>query len=274
MQTNKNKKNDHENSLNLAFQNPLASLLTGVRFLTIIPVSWKSEEDGRFFQASLIWFPFIGLLIGAVTALLVSLFVTLLPSTLTAVLAMALLAGISGCLHLDGLADSGDGLLCGRPRESALEIMRDSRTGAMGVIALVFLFLGKYAALSTLSPTSLICSVLLMPIAGRTAILLTMAILPYARSGEGLGKLFYSSESRKAAVAGLIFCTFISLFFSFKIACSVLVAILATVGFFSLWCHKKLGGATGDTLGAVCELTELAVAVSIVLVTFQTSVGS
>ncbi|MEA3467518.1 MAG: adenosylcobinamide-GDP ribazoletransferase, partial [Thermodesulfobacteriota bacterium] len=111
---NTNRNNDHENSLKLAFQNPLASLLAGVRFLTILPVSWKSEEDGRFFQASLIWFPFIGLLIGTMTALLVSLFVTVLPSTLTAVLAMALLAGISGCLHLDGLADSGDGLLSGR----------------------------------------------------------------------------------------------------------------------------------------------------------------
>ena len=110
-----------------------------------------------------------------------------------------------------------------------------------------------------------------MPIAGRTAILLTMAILPYARSGEGLGRLFYSSESRKVAVAGLMFCAFISLFFSFKIACTVLVAILVTVCCFSFWCHKKLGGATGDTLGAVCELTELAVATSIVLVSLQTS---
>ena len=262
---------ENENSLRLALQNPLASLLTGVRFLTIFPISWGNREDERFFQSSLIWFPLIGLLIGGVSALFVSFFVAVLPGSLTAVLAMVLLAGISGCLHLDGLADSGDGLLCGRSRELALEIMRDSRTGAMGVIALAFLLLAKYSALSSLAPQFLISSVVLMPMAGRTAILLSMAILPYARSGGGLGRLFYSAHSRKAAITGLLFCGFVSLFYSVAIALSVISAIFVTVGFFSFWCHRKLGGATGDTLGAVCELTEVAVGIGIVIVSFQNS---
>ncbi len=260
--------NDDTDSKGLkrALFNPLSSFLAGFRFLTIMPVYWRSEEDVDFFQSSLVWFPFIGLLIGSVTVLISCLFINILPPSLSAVFAMILLAGISGCLHLDGLADSGDGLLSSRPRERALIIMRDSHTGAMGMIAVVFVLLGKYAALSSLAGSTFLAAVFLIPIAGRTAILLIMAILPYARSGDGLGKLFYSTDSRKVAVLGLIFCVIITAFVSFKYVLFIIAAILLTVALFSFWCFKKLGGATGDTLGAVCELTELAAAVSIVLV--------
>ena len=252
-----------KSSLNLAFYHPLASLLAGLRFLTILPVSWKNKKDGRFFKASLIWFPFLGLFIGAITALSVSWIDGILPGSVSAVFGMVLLAGISGCLHLDGLADSFDGLLSSRPRARALEIMRDSHIGAMGVIALFFVLLGKYAALSTLSSSVMLQALLLMPMAGRTAIVVSMAILPYARSGEGLGLLFYSGDSRRIAVLGALFCLIITVLFSFTSVFIILFAILFTVGIFSLWCYHKLGGATGDTLGAVCELTELAVAVSL-----------
>lgn len=261
------RESDHvESSLNLALYHPLASLLAGLRFLTILPVSWKSNSDGRFFKASLVWFPFLGLFIGALTALCVSFFAGIMPTSLSAVFGMVLLAGISGCLHLDGLADSCDGLLSSRPRDRALEIMRDSHIGAMGVIALLFVLLGKYAALSALSTPMMLQAFVLMPMAGRTAILISMAILPYARSGDGLGLLFYSGDSRRIAALGVLFCLIITVFFSFTSALVILFTILFTVGLFSLWCYRKLGGATGDTLGAVCELTELAVAISLCVV--------
>lgn len=254
-----------KDGLRTALSNPIASFLAAFRFLTLIPVSWKSSGDGRFFASSVIWFPCIGLLIGCVTTVLLFPIVQLLPFSILAVIAMMLHAGISGFLHLDGLADSGDGLLSSRPRSRALEIMRDSHTGAMGIIAVVFVLLGKYAALSSLSGTSFLMAVLLIPLAGRTAIVLSMAILPYARSGSGLGQLFYSENCRKAAVIGLLFCVIITAIFSFSSTLYVLSAILLTVAVFSFWCLKKLGGATGDTLGAVCELTELTTAVSLVL---------
>jgi adenosylcobinamide-GDP ribazoletransferase len=178
---------------------------------------------------------------------------------------MVLFAGVSGCLHLDGLADSGDGLLSSRTRERSLEIMRDSHTGAMGMIAVVFVLLGKYAALSSLAGPAFLAAVFLIPMAGRTAILISMAVLPYARTGAGLGRLFYSNDSRMVAALALIFCIITTAFVSIKYVLFVVAAILLTVVFFSFWCFRKLGGATGDTLGAICELTELAVAVSMVL---------
>jgi adenosylcobinamide-GDP ribazoletransferase len=256
---------EYEHGLRLGLRFPLSSLLTALRFLTILPISWKSKEDGRFFQASIIWFPVVGLLIGTMAATVVFLSDIILPSSLVAVLAMVFLAGISGCLHLDGLADSGDGLLSARPRQQALDIMRDSRSGAMGVIVLVFVLLGKYAALSAMPVGSMATAVFLMPLAGRTAILLTMAVLPYARTGEGLGRLFYSADSRMLGLSTLFFYALVALFFSWKIAFLLLAAILLTVALFSFWCFRKIGGATGDTLGAACELAELATAVAFTL---------
>lgn len=247
--------------LRLGLYYPLTSLLTALRFLTILPVSWRSKEDGRFFQASLIWFPLIGLLIGVMAAALVFLTGTILPPSLTAVLSIVFLAGISGCLHLDGLADSGDGLLSARPREQALDIMRDSRSGAMGVIVLILVLLGKFGALSAMPVATMVTAAFLMPLAGRTAILLSMAVLPYARTGEGLGRLFYSTDSRMLGLATLFFYAVVAFLFSWQMAFLLLAAMLVTVALFSFWCFRKIGGATGDTLGAVCELTELATCV-------------
>jgi len=246
-----------------AFHHPLATLLTAIRFLTVIPIYFGMKNDGQFFQRSLIWFPAVGMLIGAVAAAGVMVLGSFLPPSVLAITAITLLAAVSGCLHLDGLADSGDGLLSARSKEKALEIMRDSRSGAMGVVALVIVLLAKYASLSTFSVSAIAISVFLMPIAGRTSILLMMAILPYARPEGGLGSLFYSPGSRRIAFAGILFCLISGFFFSWKISLLMLFAIMFTVISFSYWCYRKIGGATGDTLGAVCELAECAVAVSL-----------
>ncbi|KAF0188622.1 MAG: cobalamin-5'-phosphate [Desulfobulbaceae bacterium] len=245
-----------------AFRYPLAGFLAALRFLTIVPLTWRCEQDGRFFGAALAWFPIVGVLIGLAAAILVSCLSPFFPPSVSAVAAVILLAAASGCLHLDGLADSSDGLLSARTRERILEIMRDSHTGAMGVIAIVVVLLGKYAALSSLEGSMLIFTVIAMPIAGRCAIVLTMACLPYARDGEGLGRLFYASSTRLTALWALVFLTVILIFGGLPMVFSTLVAVLATVLFFSLWCRSKIGGATGDTLGAVCELTEMMVAMA------------
>jgi len=251
-------------SWKLFFRYPLQSFLTALRFLTIIPILWKSDGDGKYFRSSVISFPLIGLLIGLVVALFIFLISSYLNNSVLAVFAILILSGFSGFLHLDGLADSGDGLLSSRPREQALSIMRDSRSGAMGVIFLIFLILAKYAALSTLSTDTLIPLLIVMPIAGRTAILISMGILPYAREGEGLGQLFYGNERYSIAGVALLFFVLCCLTISIQYAFLMLLALLLTIAVFSRWCFVKLGGATGDTLGAVCEFSELSVAIAVV----------
>lgn len=239
----------------------LVGLFTALRFLTIIPVSWRADRDEAHFGTSIVFFPLVGFIIGCIGALLVLIANHLLPGAVVAFLLMLYLAGISGFLHLDGVADSGDGLLSYRPAKRSLEIMKDSRVGAMGVIVIVFLLLGKYSALTSIPVTHLVSAALVLPVGGRLAILFTMTIFPYGRSEGGLGGLFYSPMSRAGALFGavLLFLTALSLY-SFLTALFLMAVVAVTALLFGLFCVKRLGGVTGDTLGAVSELTEFTLA--------------
>lgn len=236
---------------------------TAMRFLTLLPVSWRAEEDAQHFAKSLMFFSVVGLLIGSIAGGAVFFLSKGLPQPVVVVAGLAVLAFISGALHLDGLADSADGLLSSRPREKCLQIMKDSRSGAMGIIVVVLVLLSKYAALTAMPRETLPLAFFLMPLAGRCAILLTMASLPYARAEGGLGLLFYSGNSKIAAAIGCTLLLSCLLFLAPSHILPVLIGFLLVTFLFNRWCKVKLGGATGDTLGAVCELTEMIVAVSL-----------
>ena len=204
------------------------------------------------------YFPLVGILIGLAVAGLdygMHFIFAPLPASVTAVIA---LIGASGGLHMDGLADTADGFFSSRPRERILEIMKDSRIGAMGVIAIVLVILLKLTALSS-APAGLRFAVLvLMPLAGRTALAIHLAVLPYARPEGGLGTVFLQNRSRidaVFAVAILGVSGWIVAGMAGLIAGGVSVA--GTL-IFSIWCRRKIGGFTGDTLGAACEIAELA----------------
>ena len=186
----------------------------------------------------------------------------LLPLSVTAFLLVLFLSAVSGFLHLDGLADSGDGLLSYRPAERSLEIMRDSQVGAMGGIALVMLLLGKFSAISSIPPGNLPMVLLMLPVAGRVAILVTMALFPYARKDGGLGALFMSPKSRLAACLGTLLLILLGLACLSPGEAAICAAVpLCSAVLFGLFCRRRLGGITGDTLGAACELTELLLAI-------------
>jgi adenosylcobinamide-GDP ribazoletransferase len=244
-----------------SYRRQILCFFAAFRFLTIIPVRWRADQDEDYFPHSLHYFPLLGGLIG-ITAGALSLFLlSFLPGIVVVVVAMILLAVVSGCLHLDGLADTADGFFSSRPKERILEIMRDSRTGAMGVIVIVLVLLLKFAALSSLPAAVFFRTVCLMPIAGRCAIVFSMAVLPYARKEGGLGGLFYSGSCRMSAIWSLVCLFALAPFIGFRVALFVSFITIAVVLLFSVWCRRKIGGATGDTLGAVCEITEMAVAV-------------
>lgn len=235
---------------------------TAVRFLTVIPVSWRAEGDAENFKSCINYFPVVGLLIGLFGAGFCKLLLLFFPVPVVAIAIIAYLCFISNCLHLDGLSDSGDGLFSSRPKNRSLEIMKDSRVGAMGVIIVTLVLVAKYAALSSLGPGTLPLAVLFMPLAGRSSIILTMATVKYAREEGGLGEMFYSSKSRVAAIfASLIFGgTLLAYDIQKGVFCLIFV-LLGTL-LFNRFCCTRLGGATGDTLGANCEIAEMMVAVS------------
>ncbi|HKJ65374.1 MAG TPA: adenosylcobinamide-GDP ribazoletransferase [Desulfopila sp.] len=236
----------------------LRSFLAGLRFLTIVPISWQAERDEKFFQKSVSFFPIIGLLIGVAGGAVAVLASDIVPQPLLAAILLLYLGAVSGFLHLDGLADTADGFFSSRPKDQVLTIMRDSRSGAMAITVLSFVLLFKFAALLSIAPHSLAWTVLIMPVAGRSAIVLQMAFLPYARKEGGLGALFYRRSKWVLPSFSLLLVFLLASANSVGLA-ALLIVTIATIGWlFGLWCLKIIGGTTGDTLGAACELTEAA----------------
>lgn len=237
-------------------------LLAALRFLTILPVpgSWGTAEEDL--ARSVPWFPVVGLLLGAAAAVIAWALALVAPPTVAAAAIVIVLLSFSGCLHLDGLSDTADGLLSSRSRERILEIMKDSHVGAMGVVAIFCVLLLKFASLASLPAKAFWPAVLLMPLSGRCALVLHMAILPYARP-EGLGMVFYRRRPRWAAVGATVVlaATAFAVFGSLGLA--IWAACVAVTLAFSVYVYRKIGGATGDTLGAVCEIIEIVPALTL-----------
>jgi len=231
-------------------------LLASLRFLTILPVpgTWGTSEADL--ARSVPFFPVVGLLLGMIAAAFAWGLSLVAPVLVTAAVLVVALITFSGALHLDGLSDTADGMLSSRRRERILEIMKDSHVGAMGITAIVCLLLGKFAALASIPPHRLWPTVLLMPLAGRSAIVLHMAVLPYVRP-TGLGTVFCQRPLWPSAVWAAILLAAAGWVLLGVAGLAVWIACLAIALLLAAYFYRKIGGATGDTFGAVCELIEL-----------------
>lgn len=240
----------------------MKGLLAAVRFLTVLPLpgGWGTGEADLARSAP--FFPVVGLLIGAAAGAAAAGLARTLPTPLAGAIMVTALAAVSGGLHLDGLADTADGFLGSRRRERVLEIMKDSRIGTMGAFAVVSVLLLKVTALGTVPRGAFWRTVLLMPLAGRCALVIAMGLLPYARPGGGLGSVFCRQRSPleglwAAALLGLAG-WFVSRAAGLAAAIASIVVTLAFAGY----TYLRVGGATGDTLGATCEIAEVVPAVT------------
>ena len=178
------------------------------------------------------------------------------PLLLAALLA-ASLAALTGGLHLDGIADVFDALGGGRgDRARMLAIMRDSRIGAHGAAALVFLIVAKVAALSRVLERHDLAAVLLFPAVGRWAVTPLVVLFPYARP-EGAGRAFNGRAGRRelAIAAAIAAAGVVAL--GWRLLAPTLGAGVVAM-FFGWWLSRQLGGLTGDVYGAAVELAELA----------------
>ena len=235
----------------------MKSVLATVAFLTTIPIPVRWLDEEQDYTKCVPWFPLVGVIIGSCVALIAWGLVSVVPPWPAAVLITGAMAVVSGALHLDGLADTADGFLSGRPRERVLEIMHDSRTGAMGVVAVVLVLLLKVALLAEVcgmeGPYAL-GVVALAPVCGRCSLVWSMWLNPYA-GGDGLGRSYWHRSWAVSLVALAGF----SVVASWLLGTGGLICPGTAVGLtfvFSLWCRRRIGGATGDSAGACCELTE------------------
>ena len=236
----------------------MKSFMAALSFLTIIPVPRRWADSAGRLESGFIYFPPVGLLLGVLTALLFKASYCLLPLLPACVLAVIFMVAVSGGLHMDGLADTADGFFSARPRERILEIMKDSRIGTMGVIAVVSVLILKIALLASVPPRFIWGTLLLMPLAGRSAILIQMALLSYVRAETGgIASVFNHRSARGAAFGGAVLLLISGWFIADWRGLVAGFAALFLAAAFSGYVYRKIGGYTGDTLGAGCELIEL-----------------
>ncbi len=229
-----------------------------LQFLTRIPIDADLKATEEDFAKGVVYFPIVGLIIGAFNLVILVAASRLLGGVFPIICCLIAGTAITGGLHVDGLADTCDGIFSSRTRDKMLEIMRDSRIGTNGTIAIVFDYLLKLSLLAMLSGKGLYFAVLLSPVAAKTLIVLLMKTSVYARSGPGLGGLYLEKQTLGATVlAAVIGLVIISGF-------SGIWGIVAFGGCASVcllyrsFIYTKLQGMTGDTLGAANELLEIA----------------
>lgn len=231
-------------------------LLLSIAFLTRFPIrspSFSPSDLGK----STVFFPIVGLIIGLILAGVWYGLSHIWPHYVVDAFVVVLLIIFTGGLHLDGLMDTFDGISSNRDRNQMLEIMRDSRVGAMGVLAGFSILILKVVLLSALNPVVKIPAIIIFPVFGRLCLVLAITLFPYARESSGLGSAFvkYSKKSY------MIWASAESLMISAPLLLWKSLVIFATVFALSValgaWFSHKLGGLTGDIYGAICELAEV-----------------
>lgn len=227
-----------------------------LQFLTAIPLRFDLKATAEDYGKGLVFAPVVGLVIGAVLAGCRYFLPLALPLPVTAVLVTVAYILLTGGLHLDGLGDTFDGLFSGRSRERMLEIMRDSRVGTNAVLAIVSVIMLNTVMIYSLPENTALAAILLFPVAGRTGSLVSAGVSKYARSGEGLGKSFIEHCRPSQVAAGMLlhFLVFFAVWGVHGLVLGLIppVTALVTVKIFS----GKIGGATGDILGGVCEINQ------------------
>ncbi|HMW03404.1 MAG TPA: adenosylcobinamide-GDP ribazoletransferase, partial [Acidobacteriota bacterium] len=235
-----------------------------IQFLTRLPVpvshATTEEEIGR----ATAFFPMVGLIVGGSAAGIAMLAHPFFPHSTCVLAALVWMTLLTNGFHEDGLADSFDGFGGGWGKDQVLTIMRDSRIGSFGSLALIFLILAKYNLLSNLSFDQVWRWLIVAHVASRWTVLPLARWLPYARP-EGQGKLVAKQINGQTLVFGtLTLVGTVALILPVKIAVTALMIPLAVVILSGLYYRERIGGLTGDCLGATNQLTEVSLYVTAV----------
>ncbi len=226
------------------------------RFLTIIPLFRTEELTGEDMARAMGAFPAVGLLLGAGLAVIHLVIGRALPPPLEGVVLAGALAWATGALHLDGVADTADGLAGGWTRERALEIMRDSRTGAVGAAALCLVLLAKALGLGLLPPGIKLWGLVLTPAVGRGAAVLLAHRSAYARPAGGLAAPHTRHLDGATVGRALLWAGVPCVVLGWRGLLAFGAVLLYTRGLRGAF-HRRLGGITGDVLGFGVETSEV-----------------
>jgi adenosylcobinamide-GDP ribazoletransferase len=252
-------------------------MVAAFQLLSRFPFPVQVPYEERVLRRSVVFYPVVGFAIGLVLLTAGYLLSAVLPAAAASALLTGIWVSLTGGLHMDGLMDTADGLLSHRSRERMLEIMKDSRVGAMGVIACVLQLLLKFAFLDAMLASGWSGAaglVLAAPIWSRWFMVAAIALWPYARGNEGMGSMFTRVGSRQllgcSVLAVLLSLAGLAVFggglrdaFVLSSAGLLLAGLPGTL--LARRIAAKLGGLTGDTYGAINELVETALLLAAVL---------
>jgi adenosylcobinamide-GDP ribazoletransferase len=238
----------------------VAAFLLALEFLTIVRLRRHASIDERTIGASVSWFPSVGLLIGCLLVAVDWGARAAFPVSVATIFVVLAAVAITGALHLDGLADTADGLFGGHGPVRRLEIMKDSHIGTFGVVAVVVALMTQFAALGGLAGRDRASALLAAPAVARFGAVLAIAAFPAARA-SGLGHVY----RRNAALNPI----------PLAIAAALLVAAVPDIALLvwaaaaavlapavAVFAVRRLGGLTGDVYGALIVVVESAVLVS------------
>lgn len=243
----------------------ISRFLNAARFLTVLPFGAAGRIDNRDLARSMAAFPLVGGLLGLIMAGTHLAIGGRIPQLMEGALLVALIAYLTGGFHLDGVADTADGLGGGYTPERSLEIMKDSRIGALGAIALTMVLLLKVAGIGYLDPKIAVFALIATPAAARGGVVFMAFKAPYARPQGGLGSPYTEHLDWFTVVVALGFSAGFSLLLGWRGALAFTVAF-AWCCLLKVYFKRRLGGVTGDTLGFAEETGEIAYLLALHLV--------
>lgn len=227
------------------------AFIASLQFVSAIPLGKPQPFDAK---GIIIHFPLAGLAIGLILALFDLITAAIWHPAVAGALDAVMLAGITGAFHLDGLADTADGLYGHREPEKALAIMKDSRVGAMGLVAVVCVLLVKAAAMGSIADGRFL-ALLIVPAYARSGMMIGMRLLPYARGNEGIGNAFFETPLSTIDFKWVAIPVILSFFLGWRGLLLNLFFAAVTAVLIYIY-RKKLDGITGDLLGAMTEILE------------------
>ncbi|MBW2569734.1 MAG: adenosylcobinamide-GDP ribazoletransferase [Deltaproteobacteria bacterium] len=229
----------------------MKNFISAIQFITILPVG----KPGAYEPKGMIqFFPVVGIVIGLLVSVFDIAVLQLWSKPVASALDMIFLAIITGAFHLDGLADAADGLLGHRTREDALAIMKDSRIGVMGLIAVVCALAIKCGGISSLNVHRSLL-LIIIPAYARGSVLFGIKFLKYGRPEGGTGHDLFNDSLKITAFWGLLIPVALSFLTGWGGALLNLSFIIITTAIL-LYYKKRIGCITGDMLGAMTEVIE------------------
>jgi adenosylcobinamide-GDP ribazoletransferase len=231
--------------------------------LTALPVrlpnDWQAGESGR----AAMWYPFVGLTVGALIAMVFNLFGAFAPSLVTAALTLIVWVALTGGLHLDGLTDCFDGMFHASDPENRLKIMKDPHIGAFGVLGLVLTLLLKFALLTALTYEQSIGAILLAASLARFCVVIA-GTQPMAHP-TGMGADFASGLTKSTIALGALIPLGLVIWLKVPGLLSLSAGVFAML-FIVCLSKNNLGGVSGDVLGMIIEIVEVVVLLVFVLI--------